>query len=126
MHELSLSYATVDTVLESIVHLRVQRVKSITILAGELSGVSMDAFRFSFPIAAAGTVLEGAELHLETLPVSVFCPVCNNVGILPDIRRFRCPTCGLPTADLRGGKEFLVQAIEIENAEVPQDEHAYC
>ena len=126
MHELSLSYATVETVLESIAELRVNRVKSISMIAGELSGVALDAFRFSFPIAAEGTQLEGCELQIKTEPVTVFCPACNSIGALCSIYSFRCPKCGEPTGDIRSGQQFAIQSIEIEPAEELQHEHAHC
>lgn len=117
MHELSLSYATVETVLESIAELKVSRVKAVSVLAGELSGVAVEAFRFSFPIAAEGTLLEGCELQINTEPVTVFCPVCKVVAALPSIYHFRCPRCDEPTPDIRSGKQFTIQSIEIESVE---------
>lgn len=125
MHELSLSYATVESVLESIANLDACRVVSLTLSAGELSGVSIEAFRFSFPIAAAGTILEDAELIINSEPVSVFCRECNQTSPLVSIQSFRCPLCGLPSGDIRSGEDFLIQSIEIETAEVKQDEHTH-
>ena len=126
MHELSLSYATVDSALESIAHLDAIRVKSITLTAGELSGVAIEAFRFSFPIAAAGTVFENAELIIHSEPVRVFCSACNSVTQLPDLQHFRCGACGLPTGDVRTGKDFCISAIEVETNEVPVHDYAHC
>jgi hydrogenase nickel incorporation protein HypA/HybF len=124
MHELSLSYATVETALESIRHLEgVTRIKSIKLRHGELSGVALDAFRFSFPIAAEGTPLQDAELLFEAEPVTVYCKACDRVGRLADIRRFRCPHCDEPTGDVRSGKEFTIQSLEVE---VPEVDHANC
>jgi hydrogenase nickel incorporation protein HypA/HybF len=117
MHELSLSYATVESALESIGGLDAGRVVSITLSIGAFSGVAVDAFRFSFPLAAAGTLLENAELRIEEEPVSVYCGRCEAVCELRSIRDFRCPRCGEPTADVRGGTELLIQSIEVETNE---------
>ncbi len=135
MHELSLSYATVESVLESVASLNAARVISVTLVAGELSGVSIEAFRFSFPIAAAGTILEDTNLIIIGEPVRVFCSPCNQIGALASIQNFRCPVCGLPSGDIRSGEDFIIQSIEIETAEpvtaetvtgeVPQNEHAH-
>jgi hydrogenase nickel incorporation protein HypA/HybF len=124
MHELSLSYATVDLALESIANLAITRVNAVSVIAGELSGVSLEAFRFSFPIAAQGTLLEGCRLEIKVEAVTVFCPACQAIGTLSDIPSFRCPTCGAPTADVRSGKEFALQSIDIQTAEVSPDEYA--
>ncbi len=123
MHELSLSYATVEIALESVRHIDgVSRIKSITLRNGELSGVAADAFRFSFPLAAAGTLLQDAELFFESEPVTVYCKSCDASGPLADLRRFRCPRCDKPTGDVRGGKEFCIQSLEVE---VSEGEHAH-
>lgn len=126
VHELSLSYALVDSVLDSLSHLRVRRVESVKLLIGELSGVAVEAFRFSFPIAATGTLLESAELRIETDPVSVYCQMCGKTGRLASIQRFCCPSCGAPTADLRGGEHCLIQSIEADIDEEDDHGHQNC
>ncbi|MBY0502444.1 MAG: hydrogenase maturation nickel metallochaperone HypA [Bryobacteraceae bacterium] len=117
MHELSLSYAMVDTVLESLVGMNVRRIVSVTVSAGELSGVSADALRFSFPIAAAGTLVEGVELKVESAPVTVYCGACDAIAPLASLQQFCCPTCGRPSADVRGGQHLVLQSIELEAEE---------
>ena len=117
MHELSLSYATVESVLESVASLNASRVISLTLVAGELSGVSIEAFRFSFPIAAAGTILEDTTLIINSEPVRIFCAACDQVSPLASIQSFRCPLCGLASGDIRSGEDFIIQSIEIETAE---------
>ncbi len=126
MHELSLSYATVETVLESVAQHKIKRVKAVSLIVGELSGVSLDAFRFSFPIAAEGTVLEGCDLNIEVEPVTVYCPTCNATGKLASLTRFRCPVCDTPTADLVSGKQFSIVAIDVEMTDEPHNEYANC
>ncbi len=135
MHELSLSYATVESVLESVASLNASRVISVTLVAGELSGVSIEAFQFSFPIAAAGTILEDTNLIINSEPVRVFCSPCNQISALANIQNFRCPLCGLASGDIRSGEDFIIQSIEVESdetetaetvtTEVPQNEHAH-
>lgn len=111
---MSLSCAMVDSVLESLAGMRVSRVVSITVSAGELSGVAHDALRFSFPLAAAGTILEGVELKIETEAVTVYCPACESIGPPVSLQKFRCVQCGRPTAHLRSGEHLLLQSIELE------------
>jgi hydrogenase nickel incorporation protein HypA/HybF len=127
VHELSLSYALVDSVLDSLSHLRVRRVESVHLIIGELSGVAVEAFCFSFPIAAAGTLLESAELKIEIDPVSVYCQACGQTGRLACLQRFCCPSCGAATADLRSGQQCLIQSIEADiDEEEDEHEHQNC
>ena len=126
MHELSLSYATVESALESIAELNPTSVTSITLRIGAFSGVAIEALRFSFPLAAAGTLLETANLIIEIEPVTVYCPACDRTATLESIQDFRCPICHQPTADIRAGNQLIIQSIEVETAEVPEHDHAHC
>jgi hydrogenase nickel incorporation protein HypA/HybF len=80
---------------------------------GELSGIAVEAFRFSFPIAAEGTLWEGCDLQVEVEPVTLFCPPCKAIGKLESIYSFRCPSYGTPTADVRSGKELSLRSTEL-------------
>ncbi len=118
MHELSVSYALVDSALQALNTAEghaTPRVLSLTVLAGDLCGVSRDALRFSFPLAAAGTPLEGAALLIEPEAVTVFCRACNATSPLASLQSFRCPLCGLPTADLRSGEHIRLESMEVED-----------
>jgi hydrogenase nickel incorporation protein HypA/HybF len=129
VHELSLSYALVDSVLDSLAHLCVRRVESVTLRIGDFSGVAIEAFRFSFPIAAAGTLLESAELKIETEPASVYCQACGKTGPLASVQRFCCPSCAAFTVELRGGQDCVIQSIEadiLDEGEEDLYEHQNC
>jgi hydrogenase nickel incorporation protein HypA/HybF len=65
MHELSIALELVD-----LASAEAERLGEITVVAlhvriGPLSGVLSDALRFSFDVAAAGTVIEGARLEID-------------------------------------------------------------
>jgi hydrogenase nickel incorporation protein HypA/HybF len=116
MHELSLSYSIVENVLEALAGCEVESISEVRLAIGELSGVTVEALEFSFPIAAAGTPVETARLVIRRVPVSVYCSACEATGQLESIQYFRCPTCGTPTGDIRAGKELDIEAIEYEQA----------
>lgn len=116
MHELSLSYSLVDSVLEAIGE-DAERVDSLTLRMGELSGVDRSALEFAFPLAAAGTLLEGAAFLIERVPVTVYCASCDAIGELASIQSFRCPTCQQPSGDIRSGREMDLVRIEYTTKE---------
>ena len=62
MHELAVMQAVVDQVSE---RLGDQRVATIRLSVGRLSGVVPDALRFCFELSTSGTCLDGAELTIE-------------------------------------------------------------
>ncbi|HLZ40585.1 MAG TPA: hydrogenase maturation nickel metallochaperone HypA [Candidatus Sulfotelmatobacter sp.] len=91
-------------VLVSAVHLRL----------GALSGVVKDALLFSYEMACQDTPLAGSRLIVEEIPVTIFCPDCQQMRALPSLQSFTCPECGAPTMDIRQGKELEVFALEVE------------
>ncbi len=125
VHELSLSYAIVESALESLAGQPVAAVRKVVLAVGELSGVALDALRFSFPLAAAGTPLAGAELVIQSVPPAVYCPACELTLPLASVQHFVCPRCSAPTADLRQGQELILQSLEVDFADLPEPSHAH-
>ena len=80
---------------------------------GALSCVHEDALRFSFDLVAQSTLLSGAELRVHTVPLAVYCAVCDKIVDLPGIQRLQCPECGTPSGDIRRGQELDVESIEV-------------
>ncbi len=115
MHELSIAYSLVETAAASAQAAGARRVLSVTLELGALSGVVKDALLFGFDIAIKGTLLEGARLNIVEKPVVIFCDVCAEERTLESIQRFRCPMCDTPSAQIRGGRELDIVALEIES-----------
>ena len=65
MHELSIAVALVELACEEVDRRQLQRVEALHLRMGSLSGVVRDALLFSFDVAAAGTLIEGASLKVE-------------------------------------------------------------
>lgn len=114
MHELSLSHSIVRCIEESLADRAPARVLAVHLAIGDLSGVAIPALQFSFPIAAEGTAADGAALLIRSVPVRVYCSACTQESDLEDIQRFRCRHCGLPTADVRAGRELQIESIQLE------------
>lgn len=89
------------------------KVTALYLQIGALSAVVPDALRFSFDLAAAGTLVEGARLEIEELPVRVFCEHCGQESDLPNPQSFRCPICQRPTNRLVQGRELELTSLEV-------------
>lgn len=113
MHELSLAHGIVEIATEAARRAGATRVESVQLRVGRLAGVEAGALLFSFDLAAAGTVLEGARLEIEDVPLVIWCTPCGAERELPGVQRFRCPVCDTPSGDIRRGREFEVFALEI-------------
>lgn len=90
------------------------RVSAVHLRLGALSGVVKDALLFSYEVACQETPLQGSQLIVEDIPVTVFCPRCRDQRQLASLQSFACPACGTPTMDIRQGKELEVFALEVE------------
>ena len=65
MHELSIAITLVELAAEAAQSLGAARVSRLFVRLGAGAGVTAEALRFSFDLAAAGTIVEGARLELE-------------------------------------------------------------
>ena len=65
MHELSIAVALVDLACEEVDRRQLRHVEALHLRMGSLSGIARDALLFSFDVAAAGTLIEGASLKVE-------------------------------------------------------------
>ncbi len=89
------------------------QVTVVYLRVGALSAVVPDALRFSFDIVADGTILAGARLEIEELPVRVFCEYCVAEADLPNPQIFCCPTCQRPTGRMVQGRELDLVSLEV-------------
>ncbi len=117
MHELSIAQHLVEIATEAARDAGARRVTRVGIRVGELSCVHREALEFCFDIVTKGTLLEGAELTIEEIPVEVYCPSCDRVSRLESIQRFRCARCGQATADIRRGRELELDSLEVDGGE---------
>ena len=116
MHELSIAVSLVEAASEKAADAGAERVSAVHLRLGVLSGVVRDALEFSFDVATDDTMLDGAALDIEEVPVVAFCTQCEAEKQLSDVHpsfRAACPTCGAPTPELRQGRELEITALEI-------------
>jgi len=87
-------------------------VDMVTVRIGPLSGIEAHLFSQAFPLAAAGTVAEKAELIVEALPIKVKCQLCGaETEAKPN--RLICGECGDYHTQLLSGDEMLLASLEL-------------
>jgi hydrogenase nickel incorporation protein HypA/HybF len=118
MHELSIALGIVDIAVEEMAQRGLERVAAIHLKLGALCGVVPEALRSSFELAREETALANAELVIEEVPLTAFCPSCQceQDCTFPELC---CPVCGALTPDIIHGKELEVCALEIEACPEP-------
>ena len=111
MHELSIAQAIVEQVAQ-IAREHTGRILCVTVSIGQLSGVDGEALDFAFPLAAEGTPAAGAKLIIEPVPAQVLCRSCGR-EFEPDFLAWVCDRCGASDVELKGGRELLINSVEI-------------
>ncbi len=67
MHELSLCVSLVEQIEAVATREQATCVTRVELVVGDRSGVEPEALEFAFPMAAEGTVAQGAELVIEAV-----------------------------------------------------------
>ena len=111
MHELGLLSGVVEVIVDAA---GTRRVRRVALDVGTRSGVVEDALYAAWPLAAGGTVCEGADLEVAIIPATVWCPACAAEREIDEFFALACPECGAPTADLRHGREFAIREVDVE------------
>lgn len=116
MHELAVCQGLMQQVNQVAARERARRVTSVTLQIGPLSGVEGELLKEAFPIAAAGSVAEGAELIIESMPIVVACMSCKATSEAKP-NKLVCAECGDWRTRLVSGEEMLLTSVELERSE---------
>jgi hydrogenase nickel incorporation protein HypA/HybF len=110
VHELSIAEAVVEIALR---HAAGREVERVELRVGHLRQVVPSALEFAFELLSDGTVLQGAELVIEDVPVSGRCRACGTVSEMVQFP-LQCTGCEGLDLTVLTGEELLVEAIELE------------
>jgi hydrogenase nickel incorporation protein HypA/HybF len=113
MHELAICQALLEQVERVARENGARRVLSVTLSVGPLAGVEPELLEHAYPLAAAGTVAEGAALVIDTVPVMLRCRICAAESEAA-ANRLLCARCDAWQVDVVSGDEMLLQRVEIE------------
>lgn len=113
MHELSIASYLLESVLAEAEVRAARRIRAISLVVGERTGVVEDALRFCFDLLAPDTVADGATITIRRMPMRFSCSGCA-CEYVPASGHFRCPGCGVVGAVASDGSELLIESLEIE------------
>ena len=117
MHELAICQALMSQLDAIAERERAERIVSLELRIGPLSGVVPDLLAQAFPIASAGSLAAGAELNIRQLPVRVSCRDCGaETDASPNC--LLCSACGGFRTQLLSGDEMVLASVELERKEV--------
>lgn len=112
MHELSIAQALLEQLRRVAEREGADRVLSVTVRIGALAGVDAEALEMAFPVAAAGTLAEGATLRIEAVPARVHCTACGRDSA-PPFPFLVCDACGSGAVHVESGRELDLVAAEL-------------
>ena len=119
MHELAVCQALVDQVSDIVRQQGGVSALRLTLRVGPLSGVVADLLANAFPLAAAGTCAEGAELNINDAPIRIRCQRCGaESDALPN--RLLCGSCGDWHTQLIAGDELILESVELQLVELSE------
>lgn len=113
MHEIGIAVGLVDTISKQAQASGIGRVHAVRVRIGSFTGVVKDSLLFAWDLASAGTVVEGAALKIDDVPLVVYCSTCRMEHVLTGIPAFECPACGTPTPEIRSGRELELVGVEV-------------
>jgi hydrogenase nickel incorporation protein HypA/HybF len=112
VHELAICQALMEQVERIAREERAERVLSIHLAIGPLSGVEPRLLEQAFYVARAGSIAANAELVTESMPIQVSCNQCGQLSdALPS--RLLCGHCGDWRTKLVSGDEMNLLHIEL-------------
>ncbi|MDX1741258.1 MAG: hydrogenase maturation nickel metallochaperone HypA [Rhodothermales bacterium] len=115
MHELSIAQSILDALLTEKQARDLDRIDSVMVHVGALSGVLPDALEFSFEAIRIDTELEQCKLQIETIPITVACRTCGQTNTVEDFL-FLCPACESVHVDVEAGYELEIAYIEVPDS----------
>lgn len=120
MHELSMADAIVKTILDAAEKNQAEEILEVTIEVGKLTMLNPEQLRFLLDVLAENTLLEGAEIIIDEVPVEIKCHSCDYTGStdLDDSDHYlmivKCPKCDERNIEIISGQECNVKNIRIE------------
>lgn len=108
MHELAITEGVVAAVTERVAG---DRVTSVRLEIGALSGVVADSVRFCFDLVTEGTNLEGASLEILEPAAKCQCRACG-AEFAPDWPILLCD-CGSADVAVLSGQDLRILSVAV-------------
>lgn len=113
MHEVSICESILDILKDVAGKNGASRVNRVHLRIGEMAGVVEDALRFAFDVVTKDTVAGGAELIIESVPLTASCRSCNKTFHVSGYA-FSCVHCDSPEIEIISGRELQIADIDLE------------
>lgn len=121
MHELAITEQILKTALSEATEAGAIRVTRISLKVGQWSTIEPKCVDAYLRILARGTIVEGADLAIESVPVTFECSSCGR-EYTPEGEGFACPYCNRAAGELISGRELYIESLEVQGADTGEQE----
>lgn len=115
MHELPIAEHILEIALKAANEANASGILKIHLAIGQLSSYLDDSIQFYWDIISDNTIAKGAQLVFRRIPAKFSCRSCGHEYRLTT-DSFTCPACLSDKVKLISGDEFVLEAIDIEEA----------
>ncbi len=112
MHEFSIALNIVDIAEKEVKKHQAERVETIELDIGKLSGIEPTALEFAWDQAVIQTVLENAERKINYIRGKAVCKECGETYEI-DFVFDECPRCHSYQKDFLSGRELTVKSLTL-------------
>ena len=115
MHELPIVQSMFDICVKHAMANNVKKVIAINLKVGEVSDLQDEWIQRYFDFLAKGTVVEGARLKIERVPLVVRCKKCaESLHVnMRERQKVECPKCQAADFAYVSGREYTVDSMEV-------------
>jgi hydrogenase nickel incorporation protein HypA/HybF len=113
VHELSVCLSLLDQLEKLAAEHDDRRITGIELDIGPLSGIEPDLLENAWPIAAADSIADSAELKITEADIVVRCSICN-AQTAASANKLVCGACGDFRTNLVSGDEMILRRVEFE------------
>ena len=112
MHEISLAEDVLQLIEDAARRDRFNKVSTVWLEIGQLSGVEPEAMAFCFDAVTRDTLADGARLEIITLPGQGWCKTCDRTVPMTEVFG-ACPQCGSYPLRVTAGTDMRVKELEV-------------
>lgn len=112
MHEMSLAESVLQAIESAALKDQFQKVATVWLEIGQLSGVEPEAMRFCFDAVTRDSVAAGARLEIIATPGQGWCMACAKTVPMTEVFG-ECPECGGFQLQVTSGTEMRIKELEV-------------
>jgi len=110
---MSIALSIIDLVSDQFKKAEAEMIKEVELDIGTISGVEIEALKFALDVASKNTLVQDAEIKINTIEAQSECLECGHVfSSFAHINK--CPKCNELNTKIMKGKELQVKSIVVE------------